>query len=103
MTRPNAEFSSALQERSGLADGASAEELDSVKPLSDKERQLSLVTDAAPVMISYVNADRCFEFVNARYAQWYGLDRDAIVGKSVEEVIGRESYGRIRGYIDTVL
>jgi PAS domain S-box-containing protein len=103
MTRLHAESSSALQERCATADSGTPHELDSVKPLSDKERQLSLVTDAAPVMISYVNADRCFEFVNSRYAQWYGLDRDAIVGKSVEEVIGRESYGRIRGYIDTVL
>ena len=58
--------------------------------LAASERQLRLVTDAAPVLISYVDAARRYRFANRPYAERYGRTPDDIVGRRVAEVAGGE-------------
>ena len=64
------------------------------------EEQLRLVTDALPVLISYVDAARRYQFANQAYEEWFGHKP---LGKHLEEALGTLAYKTISGYIDKVL
>ncbi|CAN5305873.1 PAS domain-containing protein [soil metagenome] len=54
--------------------------------------ELQTVTDALPVLISYIDKHHVYRFANSFYEQWFGLDRDQIIGHHVREVVGEETY-----------
>ncbi|HEU4582462.1 MAG TPA: CheR family methyltransferase [Polyangiaceae bacterium] len=56
------------------------------------ERQLQLITDALPVLISYVDPQQRYVFNNLAYERWFGLPRDSLRGRQVREVIGESAY-----------
>jgi len=62
--------------------------------------QLQQITDALPVLISYVDKDRRYQFTNRTYEEWFG---DSTRGKAVEEVIGNTAYQTISEYIEKAL
>ncbi|WP_298868782.1 PAS domain S-box protein [uncultured Gimesia sp.] len=71
--------------------------------LKESEHRLRLVTDSIPAFISYMGADRCYEFVNKRYESTFGLERAQIVGKPVWDILGEEYYELIKPRLDSVL
>ncbi len=71
--------------------------------LKASEEQLSLITDSLPVLISHVNSDLQFLYVNKRYADWYGKARDEIVGRHIMDIISPESREGVKNNIDLVL
>jgi PAS domain S-box-containing protein len=64
------------------------------------EEQLRLITDALPALISYVDADKRYQFSNQAYEDWFGHE---VQGKHLEEVLGNAAYQTISGYVDSVL
>jgi PAS domain S-box-containing protein len=64
--------------------------------LRERERQLQLVTDAIPALVSYVDAGHRYRFASAAYERWFGLPKDQVVGKHLSEVLGAEAYELIR-------
>lgn len=64
------------------------------------ERRLSLITDALPALISYVDSDRYYRFNNKAYRNWFG--RDA-TGRHIEEVLGAKAYQIIAPHVDAAL
>jgi PAS domain S-box-containing protein len=64
---------------------------------------LRLVTDAAPLLIAYVGADLRYRFVNAGYADWFGLPTEQIVGKTVRELIGEAAFEKTRSKVEAAL
>ena len=64
------------------------------------EEQLRLITDALPALISYVDADKRYQFSNKAYEEWFGHEAQ---GKHLEEVLGNAAYQTISGYVDSVL
>ncbi|HEY7598312.1 MAG TPA: DUF4118 domain-containing protein, partial [Candidatus Limnocylindrales bacterium] len=71
--------------------------------LAASQQQLRLVTDAAPVLIYYVDAARRYRFANRPYAERQGYAVEDIVGKRVDEVIGAERYAGIERHLTTAL
>lgn len=67
------------------------------------EAQLRLVTDAAPLLISYVDSEQRFRFNNQTYATWFGRPLEDLTGKHVREVLGEVAYEGIREYIACAL
>ncbi|SDM40766.1 PAS domain S-box-containing protein [Catalinimonas alkaloidigena] len=63
--------------------------------LKASEKQLRLITDALPVLITYVNAEGRYRFNNRAYEEWFGITREQAYDKRVEEVIGEEAYRTI--------
>jgi PAS domain S-box-containing protein len=59
--------------------------------LAAREEQLRLFTDNIPEPVVYLDADRRYAFVNESFLQLNGLDRDAVIGKRAEDVIGLEA------------
>ncbi len=67
-----------------------------------KER-LRLVADNVPGMITRVDADRRFRFINREAERWLGIPEEEVIGRPVWEVIGEASYHSLKPYIDRVL
>jgi PAS domain S-box-containing protein len=67
------------------------------------EKQLRLITDALPVLISYIDPERCYRFANRRHEDWFSIPGGGVVGKDVSEVIGLAAYQSIRDCMDKAL
>lgn len=64
--------------------------------LRDSEQQLRLVTDSLPVVISYIDAEERYGFANKLAAEWFARPLSKIVGAHVAEILGPETYERVR-------
>ena len=64
------------------------------------ELQLRLITDATPGLISYIDADKRYRFVNRQYTTWFGLNSDDILGRSMKEVLGEAAFARLEPHFD---
>jgi PAS domain S-box-containing protein len=71
--------------------------------VKESERRLELLIDNLPARISYVDLDERYVFVNREYERALGLSREAIVGKSVEAILGQENYLQVKQHIQDVL
>ena len=69
----------------------------------DDRRRFELMTDALPVLIAYVDKQRCYQYNNAVYERWFQTSREELRGRTLEQVLGTEAYAGIRGYVDAVL
>jgi PAS domain S-box-containing protein len=71
--------------------------------LRRSERQLQLVTDALPTLVSYVDHEQVYRLVSASYERWFGRPRSEIIGRSLVEVLGEPAYAAIRPYVQRAL
>lgn len=67
------------------------------------EYQLRVVTNAVPALISYVDNNERYRFVNHKYIEWFGLRPDELIGKKVKEIVGPAAYREIKPRIDEAL
>jgi PAS domain S-box-containing protein len=71
--------------------------------LRKNEDQLRLITDALPVLISYVDSEQCYRFNNKAYEKWFGHSRTEVYGKHLKGVLGNPAYKSIKKYVERVL
>jgi diguanylate cyclase (GGDEF)-like protein/PAS domain S-box-containing protein len=65
----------------------------------NRERRLRDLTDALPVLISYIDADGCVTYANETYLRWLGADRSDVVGRSVRDVVRAGLYAQCGEYL----
>lgn len=75
-----------------FADGEDFDHKPMEENLRANENQLRLITDNIPALISYVDSEFCYRFVNQRYSDWFGLAPEDIVGKYIWEVVGEAAF-----------
>ena len=70
----------------------------------EKENRIRLLADNVPVLIAHYEATshKCL-FANKAYARTWGWDEKSILGKTVEQVIGKEGYAVIEPHIQRVM
>lgn len=73
------------------------------KALQQREEELRLITNAVPVLISYIDAQHCYRFNNKGYEELFGLTASETYGKHIREVLGESVYQLIRPYIEAVM
>ncbi|MDQ3270539.1 MAG: PAS domain S-box protein, partial [Pseudomonadota bacterium] len=71
--------------------------------LRASEQRLREITDTLPALIAYVDKDRRFHFHNRAYEEVFGVTREQIDGKTMQELMGDEFYERVRARVDEVL
>jgi len=71
--------------------------------LRRSEERLRLLTDALPVLISYVDQDQRYRFNNKAYEHWFGHPREYVEGKHLRQVLGEKAYQAIRPRVEAVL
>ena len=71
--------------------------------LRESAEKLRQFTDNVPVMtVSYDQHLRC-QFVNKRFAEFFGLTVEDALGKHLSDIVGQEAYREIEGYFARVL
>jgi PAS domain S-box-containing protein len=68
--------------------------------LHASEKQLQVVINALPVLISYIDKNQHYQFANEAYEEWFGKKAQ---GKHIEEVVGTTIYQKTSKYVDKVL
>lgn len=68
--------------------------------LHASEKQLHVVINALPALISYIDTSRRYQFTNEAYQEWFG---EGAQGKHMEEVLGQVAYQKISKYVDRAL
>ncbi|MBW4687150.1 MAG: PAS domain-containing protein [Komarekiella atlantica HA4396-MV6] len=71
--------------------------------LQQREAELSLITNALPVLISFVDSEQRYRFNNREYEVWFGHSATEVYGKYLWEVLGESAYEAIRPYVEQVL
>ena len=71
--------------------------------LRQSERRMRLVTNALPVLISYVDSDQRYRFNNRAYVDWFGVSPEDAAGRTVRDVVGDAYYQRTAPYIARAL
>jgi PAS domain S-box-containing protein len=65
--------------------------------LQQSQQRLETITNTLPVLISHVDSDRRYQFVNRAYEDWFGYDP---AGRKVIDVVGASAYEKVRPYMD---
>jgi diguanylate cyclase (GGDEF)-like protein/PAS domain S-box-containing protein len=71
--------------------------------LRASEHRLRLITDHLPVLISYLDRDLRFRFVNRTYRAWFGIDAADQLGMSVREFYGDTAWQAIEPHMRAAL
>ncbi|MCR5884933.1 PAS domain-containing protein [Rhizobacter sp. J219] len=64
--------------------------------IADHVRRL---VDHVPSMLGYWDSDLRCRFANRAYERWFGVDPDALIGRSIDELLGPELYAQNEPYI----
>ena len=73
------------------------------RALRESEQRLRMVTDHLPALISYLDRDLCFRFVNKAYEDWFGVDPQQLLGRSLHGFYGDEAWSQMEPYIRAAL
>jgi PAS domain S-box-containing protein len=71
--------------------------------LRARERQLRLITDSLPALVTYMGADRRFRFTNNAYMTWFGIEPQSLIGKHARDLVGEIGYRQIQPYMERAL
>ena len=79
------------------------DELSAKQQQSRQAATLRSVTEAIPATVAVVGVDGRYRFVNSGFERWSGSHRGSIVGRTLQEVLGRTEHERSRPWIERVL
>ena len=68
-----------------------------------EQRRMQLISDSVPSLISYVDTDTRYRFCNRAYSRWFGLTREAIIGRTMREVLGDEAWKAVGPHVEAAL
>ena len=71
--------------------------------LRKSEHELRIITQNVPALLSYIDADGCYRFVNKRYEEWFGVKEKEVIGRNYREFLGRTTYELIKPHVDKAL
>lgn len=71
--------------------------------LRASEHRLRMVTDNLPVLISYLDHDLRLRFANKTYQDWFGIEPERLIGRSVRELYGEKVWAQIEPHMQAAL
>jgi PAS domain S-box-containing protein len=71
--------------------------------LREKETELELMVTQTPFMLTRCTRDLRYRYVSRAYAEMVGRKAEALAGKPIVEIVGKEGLEKIRPYIEKVL
>jgi PAS domain S-box-containing protein len=71
--------------------------------LAQREAELSLVTNAVPALIAFVDANQRYRFNNNRYETWLGVSTEDLYGRHLSEAFDPAGYAEVLPYVEQVL
>ncbi|MDP1977175.1 diguanylate cyclase domain-containing protein [Undibacterium sp.] len=95
--------------KSGQVDGffVLVEDITEFKRVQDdlmrSEERVRTITDNVPAMIAYIDANERYQFCNRNYGQIPGLEPGNLLGKTIAEVFGEQTYIELKSKIQQAL
>ncbi|MEH3122134.1 MAG: PAS domain-containing protein [Sphingomonas phyllosphaerae] len=71
--------------------------------LAASEGELRMVTDALPLLVSFIDRDLVYRYANQHYYEWFGIGADDVIGRHTRDVIGAENFERRRPLMERAL
>lgn len=71
--------------------------------LVSERSKLQLITDAVPALLSYIDQEGKYVFVNKAYQEWFGRPREYFEGRHPRDVLGEEAFAKIRPHFEAAL
>lgn len=66
-------------------------------------RYVDGITHQVPVLLSYVDRNLYYRFVNQAYLNWFGKSYEEVINKPVVDIIGRDVFDMVYRYMKEVL
>jgi PAS domain S-box-containing protein len=73
------------------------------KELELKSKFLTNLTSALPNLVAYLDRDFRYQYANTAYDSWFELGSASVLGRTVEEVVGEETFEIVREYLERAL
>jgi PAS domain S-box-containing protein len=84
-----------------------AQEIDERKlidaALRESESRVRTITDTVPVLISYLDLQQRYAFVNQKHAEWFGVPADSFLGHTFGEMLEPQLGQRLQNHVATAL
>lgn len=71
--------------------------------LIDQEKQLCLIMNLVPALISYLDTDLKYLRANKTYEDWYGLSVSDLIGQNVQDIIHEQTWALAKPCLDLTL
>jgi len=71
--------------------------------LTQARRYIEGITEASPMLLAYVDAQRHYKFVNKRYIDWFQKPTQNYIDQHMADVVDNKIYQHISPYVDQVL
>ena len=79
------------------------EQKESEEKLQSSRRELVLIADAIPILVSFVGSDQRYRFANRAYTEWFKVSRDQVVGQHMSKVLGTAAYEAVLPHVEKAL
>ncbi|MAM86515.1 MAG: hypothetical protein CME36_04285 [unclassified Hahellaceae] len=99
----DAELEAANQHLEARVNERTANLQQALDALEASDFRLRTITDNLPVLIAYADAEERYQFNNATFSDWFGVDADELKGRTIKSFIGPENYENSKSYIQRVL
>ena len=76
---------------------------DRTRELQRRGSQLSMITDALPVLVAQLDLDQRVLFINEAMANWFNRTKEQLIGLTLREVLGEERYPGNELYVKMAL
>jgi PAS domain S-box-containing protein len=76
------------------------EQLEGRRLLQQNEMYLQLLSNTVPAMIFYLDSQRRYQSYNEKFNEWFHVEGNEAIGKSVSEFLGNEAYEKVRPHLD---
>ena len=73
------------------------------RELNETRRYIDGITNSVPLLLAYVDTQKCYRFVNKSYERWFGLSTDNFVGHYLPGIVGEAAYKVIEPYVEQAL
>ncbi|MEI6842139.1 MAG: PAS domain S-box protein, partial [Methanomicrobiales archaeon] len=71
--------------------------------MQENDEKMALVMDGVPALLCYIDADLRYVYVNKAYTDWYGQNRQEIIGKQISDLMDAEMFERVLPHYQNVL
>lgn len=71
--------------------------------LRRREHELRSITDSIPALVSYVDMNGRYQFVNKGYEEMFGLPKEEILGRRLRDLMDEDQYAKIEKNMERAL
>ena len=96
MAREFDRMTAALQKHTGAL-------AESNRALDAGQRRLRLITDNLPALVTHIDSDERYTFANAHVGRIFGIDPGSVLGKTIREIRGEETYSELAVHVKAAL